>query len=84
MDGLNTFVRGINYGGDPNSATSTGAVTLAGINNQEFTGAITAQATATFTTLQDSNNSNFTLASGAHGDDQRHPQNRQRGGRRHH
>ena len=65
MDGLNTFVRGINYGGDPNSATSTGAVTLAGINNQEFTGEITAQATTTFTTLQDSNNSNFTLASGA-------------------
>ncbi|MGA2063193.1 MAG: autotransporter-associated beta strand repeat-containing protein, partial [Thermoguttaceae bacterium] len=65
MDGLNTFVRGINYGGDANSATSAGALTLAGINYQEFTGAVTAQASATFTTLQDSNNSNFTLASGA-------------------
>jgi autotransporter-associated beta strand protein len=41
--GLLGFVRGINYGVDPNSATSAGGESFAATYNQEITGSISAQ-----------------------------------------
>ena len=65
MDGLNTFVRGLAYGSDAGALTSGTTTTLAATAHQEFTGDITAQATAAFTTLKDSGNHAFTLDAGA-------------------
>ncbi len=65
VEGLNGFVRGISYGTDANTATSGGTVTLAATAHQEFTGEITAQESATFTTLKDAGNNALTLAPGA-------------------
>lgn len=65
MDGLNTFVRPMVYGTDAGTATSGTTTSLASVAHQEFTGAITDQATATFTTLKDNGNNAFTLTSGA-------------------
>ncbi len=64
-----SFVRGIKYGFDAGSVTSTGDVSLSGTYVQA-TGAVTAQATATFTTLNlagtgtDPGTNDFTLGSG--------------------
>ena len=57
------FVRGINYGVDAGSTTAAGGSSLTGTNVQT-TGAVTAQTTATFTTLKLSGNTNVTLAAG--------------------
>ena len=63
------FVRGINYGVDAGSTTSPGDLSLAGTYVQT-TGAVTAQATSTFTTLNlagtsvAAGNNDFTLADG--------------------
>ena len=62
------FVRGINYGTDANSTTSSGATTIAGSPTNLYvqtTGAVTAESTNTFTTLNISGNNNFTLTGGA-------------------
>ncbi|MCX6880055.1 MAG: autotransporter-associated beta strand repeat-containing protein, partial [Verrucomicrobia bacterium] len=59
------YVRAINYGVDANSATRGSATTLASIAHQRFTGPISAQATATFTTLNVSAGNNMTLAAGS-------------------
>jgi chondroitin AC lyase len=59
------YVRGIVYGSDAGAVTSGGTTTLASAAQQQFTGAITGQKTATFTTLKDNGNNSFTLASGA-------------------
>src|SRR5207244_1443004 len=55
------FVRGINWGTDPNSATSGTTASVPGTNFQQITGAVTAQAAATFTVLNISGNNNLTL-----------------------
>ncbi len=65
MDGLNTFVRALVYGTDAGAVTSGAAASLAGTAHQEFTGAISAQTTATFTTLKNNGNNDFTLDTGA-------------------
>lgn len=65
MDGANTFVRGIAYGTDTGAVTSGAAASLAAATHQQFTGDITAQETAAFTTLKNSGNNAFTLATGA-------------------
>ncbi|MEI7901273.1 MAG: autotransporter-associated beta strand repeat-containing protein [bacterium] len=41
------FIRGINYSGDPDSATSAGGAAFAATDNQEITGSITAQGAVT-------------------------------------
>lgn len=64
MDGANTFVRGISYNGVEGLTSGTSA-SLASATHQEFTGDITAQTSATFTTLKNSGNNAFTLAPGA-------------------
>lgn len=64
MNGANTFVRGIAYNG-VEGVTSGTTASLVPTAHQEFTGDITAQATATFTTLKSSGNNAFTLAPGA-------------------
>ena len=58
------FVRAIDYTGTPDTGTATSGTTatLASATHQQITGAITAQNTATFTTLNISGNNNFTLA----------------------
>jgi|GEM_PF-1018308 len=65
MDGTNTFVRPMAYGSDAGAVTSGTAASLASATHQEFTGDITAQGAATFTTLKDTGNNAFTLAAGA-------------------
>ncbi|HET6410355.1 MAG TPA: autotransporter-associated beta strand repeat-containing protein, partial [Chthoniobacteraceae bacterium] len=65
MDGANTFVRAMVYGSDAGAVTSGATGTLASSTHQEFTGNITAQDTATFTTLKDSGNNALTLNAGA-------------------
>ncbi|MDD4888924.1 MAG: autotransporter-associated beta strand repeat-containing protein [Phycisphaerae bacterium] len=66
MDGLNTFVRGINYGTDGTTATSAGATSLASIAHQQITGSVTAEANGqTFTTFKIAGAYDFTLAGGA-------------------
>ncbi len=57
------FVRGINYGVDAGSVTSAGGTTVSGTNVQ-ITGAITAQQSATFTTLAINGGNNITLSNG--------------------
>ncbi|HEX8294725.1 MAG TPA: autotransporter-associated beta strand repeat-containing protein [Chthoniobacteraceae bacterium] len=59
-----SFVRGINYAGDPGAVTSGGATTLAG-THVEITGPVTAQDTAAFTTLKVNGNHSLTLNTGA-------------------
>jgi len=64
-DGTNNYVRGINYGTDAGSVTTGTAVSLSGTYVQT-TGAVSAQTTGTFTTLNISgNNGPFNLATGA-------------------
>lgn len=58
------FVRGLNYAADAGAVTSSGSASLAGTAHQQITGAVTAQNTATFTTLNISGNHDFALASG--------------------
>src|SRR5262249_8901475 len=55
------------YGTDTGTATGAGGTSLSSTTgvHQQFTGAITAQATDTFTTFNDTGNNNVTLASGA-------------------
>lgn len=68
MNALGTFVRGINYGPDGNSSstTSTVAALPAGANALvSGAGAVTAQTTATISTLQLTNANDFALAAGA-------------------
>ena len=57
------FVRGINYGTDAGSVTSAGGATVSG-SFVQITGDVTAQNTATFTTLNVSGSSNLTLGGG--------------------
>ncbi len=57
------FVRGINYGVDADTTTAAGGASLTGTHAQT-TGAVTAQTTATFSTLKLSGNTNVTLAAG--------------------
>lgn len=64
MNEANTFVRGIVYNG-VEGVTSGTTASLVAATHQEFTGDITAQATAAFTTLKSSGNNAFTLAPGA-------------------
>ena len=63
------FVRGINWGVDAGSTTAAGGASLGATAYAQTTGAVTAQQTATFTTLNIFNNTSttkaFTLASGA-------------------
>ena len=54
------FVRGIAYGTDPGSTTSAGGATVSG-SYVQITGNVTAQNTATFTTLNVSGSSNLAL-----------------------
>ncbi len=67
MNAPGTYVRAINYGVDSNALTSGAATSLAGgaSINQQITGAISAQATASFNTLNISGSNNLTLATGA-------------------
>lgn len=58
------FVRGMAYGTDTGTATSIGGTTLASATHQQLTGSVSAQTSATFTTLNLSGNGNFTLANG--------------------
>jgi autotransporter-associated beta strand protein len=59
------FVRGINYAGDSGASTSGATVTLASTSYQQFTGAVSGQTTATFTTLNDSGANAFNITSGS-------------------
>ena len=64
-DATNNYVRGINYGTDAGSVTSGAATSLSGTYVQT-TGAVSAQTTGTFATLNISgNNGPFNLANGA-------------------
>ncbi|MDB6170915.1 MAG: sorting protein [Chthoniobacteraceae bacterium] len=65
MSGANSFVRGISYGVDAGTVTSGAATTLASATHQEFTGPITAQETAAFTTLKANGNNPLVLNTGA-------------------
>jgi chondroitin AC lyase len=65
MNSSGGSVRAIAYGSDSGAVTSNGGTTLSSAAQQQFTGAITGQKTATFTTLNDSGNNPFTLASSA-------------------
>ncbi|MFH1209052.1 MAG: autotransporter-associated beta strand repeat-containing protein, partial [Candidatus Omnitrophota bacterium] len=56
------YVRTIDYSNDTGATSSGTTDTLAGVAHQQITGDITAQATATFTTLNISGNSDFFLA----------------------
>lgn len=58
------FVRGLNYASDIGATSSAGSVSLASATHQQITGAVTAQSSATFTTLNLSGNSDVTLAAG--------------------
>jgi autotransporter-associated beta strand protein len=62
MNAAGTYVRGINYGVDSGTVTTSGTTSVAAIAHVQTTGAVTAQATATFTTLNLSGNNDFTLA----------------------
>ena len=57
------FIRGISYGTDAGSVTSSGGTTVSGTYVQ-ITGNVTAQTTSTLTTLNLSGSPNLTLASG--------------------
>ena len=57
-----TNVRAINYGTDASTATNAGGPSLSGSAYQQITGSITAQPTATITSLNLTGNSNLTLA----------------------
>jgi len=61
------YVRALNYGvdGGVNSATSGTTTSLASKTYQQITGALTAQASATFTTFNINGNNDVTLAGGA-------------------
>jgi len=59
------FVRGINYGVDAGSITRGATTSITGTNYVRITGTISAQATATFKTLNIAGANDFTLASGA-------------------
>jgi autotransporter-associated beta strand protein len=62
MNGLSpSYVRGLNYDGSE-GVTSGATATLGSATHQQITGAISAQNTATFTTLNISGNNNVTLA----------------------
>jgi autotransporter-associated beta strand protein len=56
------FVRAMAYPSDTSTATSGATTSLASINHQQITGAISGQNTATFTTLKINGANNFTLA----------------------
>ncbi len=56
------FLRGINYGVDAGSTTQAGGGTIASTNYAQTTSAITAQQTATFTTLNIVNSTNVAQA----------------------
>lgn len=58
------YVRDLQYGADSGATTFAGGTSLTGTHVQT-TGAVTAQDTATFTTLNLSGNTNFTLNTGA-------------------
>ena len=62
MDGANTFVRAINYASDAGATSSGAATTLGAATHQQITGAVSAQTSATFTTLNISGGNNITLA----------------------
>ena len=53
VNAAGTYVRGINYTGDTGANTSAGTTSLASSTYQQFTGNITAQTAAAFTTLND-------------------------------
>ena len=59
------FVRGVVYGSDAGTTTSGAAATLPSATHQQVTGGISAQDTATFTTLNIAVNNDFTLNAGA-------------------
>jgi autotransporter-associated beta strand protein len=63
MNTTGGYVRGINYGTDAGSVTYAGGTSLTGTYVQT-TGAVTAQTTGTFITLDDAGSNNVTLASG--------------------
>ena len=74
MDASNTFVRGINYASDPDAYTTSGIATIptTGVAvgggttlYAQTTGAVTAQGTATFATLNIAGDYAFTLDTGA-------------------
>lgn len=58
------FLRGINYGSDSSTTNSAGGATVAGTHVQT-NGAITAQTTATYSSLKINGAHHFTLAGGA-------------------
>lgn len=58
------FIRAVNYGPDAGTTLSNGGTSVTG-THVHATGAVTAQASATFSTLKLSSGSNFTLAGGA-------------------
>lgn len=63
------FVRAINYGVDPNTATTTGGTSLPSGNDVQTTGSITAQGSASFDTIRIQNTANsaqsLTISSGS-------------------
>lgn len=60
------YVRGINYGTDSNTLTSSGATSISGASKQvQITGAVTAQTSGSFASLNIAGNNDLTLASGA-------------------
>lgn len=61
-DGL--FIRGINYASDPGAFSSGGAASINGQTYVRTTGAVTAQTTDTFATLNLASAENFTIADG--------------------
>jgi chondroitin AC lyase len=65
MNSSGGYVRGIKYGTDTGTATEAGGTSLSSSAIQQFTAPITAQPTATFTTINDAGNNAFTLAAGA-------------------
>lgn len=59
------FLRGINYGSDAGAVTTAGTASLGNTTHVQATGNITAQNSATFSTLRLSGASNLTLNGGA-------------------
>jgi fibronectin-binding autotransporter adhesin len=62
--GTGGVLRAISYGSDSGAVTSGATTSLASATYQQFTGAITAQTAASFTTLSNNGADNFTIMSG--------------------
>ena len=67
VNGAGGYARAMLYSVTPDTGTATSGATtsVASATHQEITGALSAQGSATFTTLKDSGNNNIVLAGGA-------------------